>query len=108
MTFATGLELKGKGHMRKPINRARLQDSIRLWREKVPTYKEPHFAKTPVTVKPQNVDVLLFGHHMSCVFSEGVRTWMFNSQMERDRFVNYYRNFNAIPCGNPYPPQEKS
>lgn len=93
-----------KGHGPKSM-RTRLQESIALWRQKVPAFKDPHFAQTVTGqgIKADGQDELLYGPHMSAVFSVGVRTWVFESAVYRDRFVNYYRVRGAKPCGNPYP-----
>lgn len=79
-----------------------VQETIALWRDK--RYPEACFAKIPTgIIKPPAVDPLVYGHHISAVFSRGVRHWMFQSQLHRDRFVNSYRHFGASPCGDPYP-----
>ncbi len=86
---------------------SRLEQSIRMWKEKVPTYKDPHFAETPtgehaVRVDPAKVDPLIFGHHLSAVFAVGRRTWVFEGQHNRDRFVRQYARHGTRPCGNPH------
>lgn len=82
--------------------RMTIQETVRVWRDK--RYPEAHFAKSPTGyIKPPQVDPMLFGHHISAVFSQGVRHWMFQSRLQRDRFVNEYRHRGAQPCGDPYP-----
>lgn len=92
---------------------SRVQESIQLWKERIPKYRDPHFATTPVgrdvvRVNPEKVDPLLFGHHISCVFEKGLRTWAFEGQGARDRFLREYHSHGAKACQNPYPPEHES
>jgi len=76
-------------------------ESIALWKRKRAKY--PFFAQSKTQVKPQGIDPEKFGHHLSCVFDVGVRTWAFETAANRDRFVNQYRGFEARPCKDPFP-----
>lgn len=62
---------------------------------------EPHFAKADTLLRPEHIDTDLVGHHLSTPFEKGTRTYAFNGQANRDRFVNKYRGFGAKPRGNP-------
>lgn len=77
------------------------EDGISLWIKK--RIVDSHFAQSSTLLKPQMVDVRIVGHHISCVFMRGVRTFMFENQKSRDRFVNFYRGFEARPCKDPVP-----
>lgn len=74
-----------------------------MWREKVSKMADPRFAITATTLKPEHVDTNLVGHHFSMGFKPGTRTYAFEGQVNRDRFVNRYRPHGASPCKNPCP-----
>lgn len=78
----------------------------KYWQAKIAqTFRDPHYATAPTTqgLKPQNINTSLVGEHVSVVFVEGshLRTYAFEGQKNRDRFINLYRQFGAKPCGDP-------
>lgn len=79
------------------------QQTVELWKRK--RFETPFFAKTKLGgfVKPDKVDRLVYGDHLSVTFDGEYRTWMFDSQAGRDRFLNSYRKYGAWPCGDPHP-----
>lgn len=78
------------------------RDQVNLWREKVKRYQTPFYAKTNTLLKQQTIDHSAYGPWMSMAFERGVRTYVFTTQADRDRFVNQYRaTYEARPCGDP-------
>lgn len=76
------------------------------WRAKIAqTFQDPHYATCPTSqgLKPENINTSLVGEHVSHVLDpgSGVRTYAFEGQKNRDRFINLYRPFGAKPCGDP-------
>jgi hypothetical protein len=71
------------------------------WRKDVGEMSDPHFAKADTLLRPEQIDISLVGNHLSIPFERGIRTYAFEGQANRDRFVNKYRGFGAKPCGNP-------
>jgi hypothetical protein len=76
------------------------------WQAKIAqSFSDPYYATVPTTtgLKPQNINTELVGEHVSVVFVQGsgVRTYAFEGQKNRDRFINLYRQFGARPCGDP-------
>jgi len=71
------------------------------WKAK--RFSDAHFAEAVVDLKPHLVNVELCGDFICAVFKDGVRTFMFHGQTNRDRFVNHYRGrgFGAKPCKDP-------
>ena len=75
---------------------------IAVWKRGVAEMTDPHFAKAETRLSPESIDVTRFGHHMSMGFERGYRTYAFNGQANRDRFVNHYRRaYGAHACGKP-------
>lgn len=64
-------------------------------------YFSPHYARANTTLRPQDIDINQTGHHSSLCFEHGVRTYIFEGQKNRDRFVNLYRPHSAQACGDP-------
>ncbi len=79
----------------------RRAEQVELWRRKVKEVSDPWYAKADTTLRPENIDTQLVGHHLSVPFEHGVRTYVFSGQKNRDRFVNKYRPFGAKACGDP-------
>lgn len=77
------------------------REMIAAWRKAIVKFKDPHYAVAATTLKPTMIAFDLFGHHISVCFKEGVRTYAFNGQANRDRFVNQYRPHGASPVGDP-------
>jgi hypothetical protein len=75
----------------------------RHWEAKMHGFIHPHYATCPTTLRPENINTSLVGEHVSVVFIQGsgVRTYAFEGQKNRDRFVNLYRPHGAKPCGDP-------
>lgn len=82
---------------------SRISGDMLLWRKKRADYQEPHFAQCDTLLNPSHVDPLSFGQHLSIVIARGVRTYMFEGQKSRDKFVNQYRQWGAKPCKDPVP-----
>lgn len=83
-----------------------MNDTRRMWRAKMAqAFREPHYATCPIGqgLRPENINTLIVGEHVSVVFDpgSGVRTYAFEGQKNRDRFINLYRQFGAKPCGDP-------
>lgn len=80
----------------------------RHWQAKIAqTFSDPHYAVCPTSahggIKPEKIDASVVGEHVSVVFihGSGVRTYAFEGQKNRDRFVNLYRQYGARPVGDP-------
>jgi hypothetical protein len=83
-----------------------MSDVRKMWQAKVTQhFSDPHYATVPTTtgLKPPNINTSIVGEHVSVVFVPGsqVRTYVFEGQKNRDRFVNLYRPFGAQACGDP-------
>lgn len=81
---------------------------LMMWRKYWPAkiaqqFREPHYAVANTTLKPELIDTSIVGEHVSVVFvrGSGIRTYAFEGQKNRDRFVNLYRPHGAKPCGDP-------
>lgn len=74
------------------------------WQAKIAqSFRDPHYATCPTTLKPERIDTSIVGEHVSVVFihGSGLRHYAFEGQKNRDRFVNLYRPHGAKPCGDP-------
>lgn len=80
-----------------------MTDWSAVWRAQRSKFSEPHFAVAETTLRPQDIDIALVGHHTSVVFNRGTRHYIFHGQKNRDRFINRYRAHGAKPCKDPCP-----
>lgn len=63
----------------------------------------PFFAEAERTLKPEHVDVEHTGYFLSVPSDkQGWRVYAFDTQPNRDRFVNKYRPHGARPCKDPW------
>lgn len=70
---------------------------------------DPHYATCPNEhLKASMVNTSACGEHVSVVIEPGskVRTYVFEGQKNRDRFVNLYRQYGARPIGDPLKREE--
>lgn len=77
-----------------------LRTSVKIWRER---RRSSYCARASTRLKPEQVDLQLVGHHLSAVFRRGVRTYNFDTEQYRDKFVELYAGFGAEICEDPYP-----
>lgn len=64
---------------------------------------DPFFAEAMTSLRCDHVDAELVGHFLSVPSDkEGWRVYAFNTQPNRDRFVNKYRPHGARPCKDPW------
>lgn len=71
------------------------EKAAKLWADTL-SKTFPFHAEAPCSVSPERLPKREFGHHASVILTKGTRTFGFESERARDRFVAEHRRAGAV------------